>query len=212
MKKITRTRLRAFLEKHATDARVLDVGAGGTDYPSIFPNRVTVDIDPARHPDIVADAEHLPFEDSSFEVVLCTEVFEHLKHPEQVVREFRRVLAPGGTLLLTTRFIFPVHDAPHDYFRFTAYGLRFLFEGWNITEIHNETDVFATIAVLLQRAIFQTDVRGGKFTKAFLYLFMRLFLILSPLLRETYGDIQRSRKESSFCTSGLYLVATNAKK
>src|SRR3989344_3908004 len=110
--KITLRELEKFLKKYATNARVLDVGSGGSAYDKFFPNRVTVDIDPARNPDIVADAHHLPFKDGEFETILCTEVLEHIENPFEVEKEFWRVLKPGGQLILSTRFIFPIHDAP----------------------------------------------------------------------------------------------------
>ena len=89
--KITRKNLEAFLERHKTDKRTLDMGSGGSTYSRYFPNRLTVDIDPASNPEVVADAHSLPFADEEFEAVLCTEMLEHVKDPFQVEREQRRV-------------------------------------------------------------------------------------------------------------------------
>jgi SAM-dependent methyltransferase len=114
----------------------------------IFPNRTTVDIDPARKPDVVADAHALPFPDASFELVLCTEVLEHLVNPPQAIAEMYRVLTPGGTLILTTRFVYPLHDAPHDYFRFTRFGLEKLLEHWSDVSITPELSTMATLGCL----------------------------------------------------------------
>ena len=72
-----------FLSKHATDERVLDVGSGGSSYDSFFPNRLTVDIDPKRNPEIVADAHNLPFDDNSFGIILSTEVLAHVDDPKK---------------------------------------------------------------------------------------------------------------------------------
>ena len=74
IKKLTRKNLEVFLKRYSTDKRVLDVGSGGSDYGQFFPNRLTIDVDPSRQPDVVADAHSLPFEDNEFEVILCTEV------------------------------------------------------------------------------------------------------------------------------------------
>ena len=124
--KITRVHLERFLQGQATPKRTLDIGASIGSYAAYFPNRVGVDIERAAGVDIVADAHALSFRDGSFEVVLATEVLEHLQEPQKAVDEMFRVLKPGGTLLLTTRFLFPLHDAPHDYFRYTRYGLEYL--------------------------------------------------------------------------------------
>src|SRR4030095_5709220 len=97
------------------------------------------------------DAQALGLADAVFDVVLCTEVLEHLPEPQRALDEMFRVLKPSGTLLLTTRFLFPIHDAPHDYFRFTKYGLRYLLRRFEILEVREETDSVGTLAVLLQR-------------------------------------------------------------
>lgn len=127
MHKLTRPRIRAFLEKYKTTELVLDVGSGGADQHVLFPNRTTIDVDPARNPEIVGDAQEMPFADATYNTILCTEVLEHIPDPQKAVDEMYRVLKPGGTLILTTRFLFPVHDAPGDYWRFTPYGLQALF-------------------------------------------------------------------------------------
>jgi len=204
--KITRKNLDRFLSAHATDARVLDIGAGGSSYDRYFPNRVSVDIDPARKPDVVGDAHKLPFADGEFSTVLCTEVLEHLREPHVAVSEMARVLAVGGTLILTTRFVYPLHDTPHDYFRYTKYGLRDLFREWDIVELRPEVGTFSTLGVLLQRIGFQTTLRGGKLTKAVVYALAWIFDHLNWLVREEYGDIKRSVLETDILASGYYLV------
>ena len=111
---------------------------------------------------VIGDAQALGIADASFPVILCTEVLEHLPEPQRAIDEMYRVLAPGGTLLLTTRFLFPIHDAPHDYFRFTKYGLRHLLRRFEILELREETDAVGTIAVLLQRLGMQAQtLRAG---------------------------------------------------
>ncbi|MBJ6985298.1 methyltransferase domain-containing protein [Luteimonas sp. MC1750] len=75
-------------------------------------------------PDVFGDAGRLPFPDASIDTVLLLEVLEHLRHPEAALPEIARVLKPGGVLLMTLPFLYPVHDAPHDYQRYTAHGLQ----------------------------------------------------------------------------------------
>jgi SAM-dependent methyltransferase len=204
--KITRAHLETFLAQHATDARVLDIGAGGSSYHRYFPNRVSIDIDPARKPDVVADAHALPFKDQEFEALLCTEVLEHLRDPRTAVSEMSRVLRSGGTLILTTRFVYPLHDTPHDYWRYTKYGLRDLFKEWDIVTLEPEVGTFSTIGVLLQRIGFQTRLKGGKVTKAAVYALAWVFDHLNWLVQDEYGDITRSVAETDILASGYYLV------
>lgn len=74
-------------------------------------------------PHVFADAAHLPFGDDSFDVVVCFEVLEHLADHTSALREAARVMRPGGRLLVTVPFLYPVHDAPYDFQRLTEHGL-----------------------------------------------------------------------------------------
>ncbi len=205
-RKITREKLNLFLAKYATKDRVLDIGSGGSSYDRYFPNRVSVDIDPLRKPDIVADAHNLPFKDGEFEFVLCTEVLEHLKDPKRAISEMNRVLNRGGMLVLTTRFVYPVHDAPNDYWRFTKYGLRELFKDWEVVELVPETETFSTIGVLLQRIAFQTNLKFNKLLKLKLFFLAYIFNHINFLIKEEYGDIKKENVETQIMASGYYVV------
>lgn len=205
-KKITRSHLEPFLSKYATTEKVLDVGSGGSSYQRFFPNRLSVDIDPARKPDVVADAHSLPFKEGEFGFVLSTEMLEHVQDPKKVVSELMRVLRPGGTLVLTTRFVYPLHDAPHDYWRFTKYGLRELFKEWEVVQLVAETSAFSTIAALMQRISFQTRLRLNKPTKLLVLLLAWIFNKLDFLVQAEYADIKKSAPEDHILTTGYYIV------
>ncbi len=206
MQKITRKQLEIFLSKYSTDKKILDVGSGGSSYGRYFPNRITVDIDPSRKPDIVASAEMLPFSDGEFDFVLCTEMLEHTENPFSVEKELRRVTSVGGMLLLTTRFVFPLHDTPHDYWRFTKYGLLKIFKDWELMEIVAETSNFLTIAALLQRMQFQTILRANKLSKFALLVLIKIFSNMNWLVLREYGDIGRKQSENQIMSTGYYLV------
>jgi SAM-dependent methyltransferase len=204
--KITRPRLRSFLETQRTSQRVLDVGASANTHTDLFPNVVRGDIRLVAGNELVYDAHHLPFADASLPVVLCTEVLEHCHDPQRVVDECWRVLAPGGRLVLTTRFVFPIHDAPGDYYRYTVYGLRHLLRAYDQVTIQPETTTVETLAVLLQRLIYQAEWRlpGAKIA---LGLLARLVLASRHLIRAEYGSIQRTQREDHIMASGYYVVA-----
>lgn len=77
--------------------------------------------------DILADLNaRLPIEDGVADTVMSLSVLEHLREPEMMLREAYRLLRPGGSLVLQVPFMWWVHEAPHDYFRFTRYGLEHL--------------------------------------------------------------------------------------
>lgn len=205
--KIVRRELDKFLARHRSDAKILDIGSGNSSYNRYFPNRIGLDIDPSRKPDVIGDAHNLPFKDGEVEAVLSTDVCEHLKDPVKAVSEIHRVLKPGGMVIFTTRFIFPIHDAPGDYWRFTKYGIRELFKDFEIIELIPETTNFSTLAILLQRMGYQSRLRWNKPAKFFLFLLAQILTHCNWLIKEQYGDISRKDKEEGLLASGYYLVA-----
>jgi len=169
-RKLTRKRINLFLEKHRSNKLTLDIGSQKSRYKCLFPNSVAFDIDKLSKPDIVGDAHDLSiFEDEYFDIILCTEVLEHLKDPKIAIAEMRRVLKKKGRIIMTTRFIFPIHDSPNDYYRFTKYGLLSLFKDFKVIELKEESNTIETVAIVLQRIGFQTEVLHTKILKLFFF-------------------------------------------
>lgn len=75
-------------------------------------------------PDIFGDASHLPIGDSRIDHVVCLQVVEHLRDPSGALCEMRRVLRPGGCAWLSIPFVYPIHNEPYDFQRYTEFGLR----------------------------------------------------------------------------------------
>ena len=118
--------------------RLLDVGCGSKPYRRFFDNEeyIGLDIDNevnrrAAIADYFYDGSRFPFGDSTFDAVLCNEVLEHVFNPQEFLGEIRRVLKPGGCLLLTVPFVWDEHEQPYDFARYTTFGLKHLFEGQN---------------------------------------------------------------------------------
>jgi SAM-dependent methyltransferase len=97
--------------------------------------------------DVAADAHKLPFRDGLFQRVECDAVLEHVKSPEDVMAEIRRVLAPGGYAHLVTPFCHPFHEYPKDYRRFTIDGLKELAQGMEVVDAGWRTGPTATMLV-----------------------------------------------------------------
>lgn len=204
--KLTRVTLDRFIAAHASERRTLDIGAQNGPYGAHFPRRVGLDIRPGAGVRVLGDAQALGIGDATFEVVLCTEVLEHLPEPQRAVDEIFRVLEPGGTLLLTTRFLFPLHDAPHDYFRYTKYGLRHLLRRFDISELEEETDAVGTIAVLLQRLGMQAETLGWTPLRALWLVAAQAARPLAFLITREYGDSRRRHPETGIMTSGYHVA------
>ena len=204
--KLTRVTLDRFIAAHASSLRTLDIGAQNGPYAVHFPRRIALDIRRGMGVQIIGDAQSLGIADSSFEVVLCTEVLEHLPEPQRAIDEIFRVLAPGGQLLLTTRFLFPIHDAPHDYFRFTKYGLRHLLRRFEILELEEETDAVGTLAVLLQRLGMQAETLHRQPFRAIWLLSAQAIRPFSFLITSEFGDSRRLQRERGIMTSGYHVA------
>src|SRR6185437_4412540 len=82
----------------------------------------------ASESDFVGGADSIRVADETFDAVLLTQVLEHVREPLRVVRELHRVLKRGGRLFLTAPLVWELHDLPHDFYRFTENGLRYLVE------------------------------------------------------------------------------------
>ena len=118
---------RSILEKFLSDflprnisGDVLIVGAGHSPHGQLLGKncRVTaVDIEPLPGIDIIADIRDLPLEDALFDHVLCIEVLEHIYDTQKALNEMQRVLKPGGSMVITTPFLFHIHGDPNDFVR-----------------------------------------------------------------------------------------------
>lgn len=89
-----------------------------------------------KQPDITWDGTSIPLPDGSVDCAMATEVLEHCHNPLIVLKEIRRVLAPGGTLFFTTPFLWPIHDAPYDHYRYTPYAMEQLLEQAGFEDIN----------------------------------------------------------------------------
>jgi SAM-dependent methyltransferase len=107
--------------------RLMDLGCGNQPFKGWYGPLVdeVVPVDAAPIPGVVVVdlGEPLPFEDESFDTVLCTSVLEHVDNPELAMGEIARVLRSGGHALVTVPFLYPTHEAPYDFQRYTHYGL-----------------------------------------------------------------------------------------
>ncbi len=109
--------------------RILDIGGKKENKRGLFDiEQYNLKVDYANiskdaNPDYLCDAADIPVEDNSYEGVILAEVLEHVREPKEVLEEARRVLIPGGRLLITVPFLFPIHADPYDYGRYTDYWL-----------------------------------------------------------------------------------------
>jgi len=208
-RKITRELSDRAVRPFASEARTLEVGAyGKPSYGRFFPDRIGIDIREGPGVDRIASVYSLPFADGEFQNVLCMSVLEHLEDPPRAIAEMRRILQPGGHCIISVPFLFPIHDTPGDYWRFTKFGLRHLFrDGWHIESLRAESDTQDAVAILAQRLAYQGRYRADKLVKGFLLLLARILHVLPRFPRTMYGDIHKKIEEPDAFATAFFLVA-----
>lgn len=75
-------------------------------------------------PDCTWDGVKMPFEDNSFDAAFGTEVLEHCPETKVVLNETYRVVKNGGCFFFTVPFLWPLHEVPHDEYKFTPFALK----------------------------------------------------------------------------------------
>jgi SAM-dependent methyltransferase len=138
---------------------VLDIGCGAKPYAPFFAGRCRsytgIDTVPGPAVDDIGEVGALPYADASFDVVLCTQVLEHVPDPARAVQEMHRVLRPGGTVLASTHGVFLYHPDPvelgGDYWRWTHQGLARLFDvnaSWSEIRVAPNGEVVAALGYI----------------------------------------------------------------
>ncbi|MHB8522752.1 MAG: class I SAM-dependent methyltransferase [Limisphaerales bacterium] len=161
--------------------RLLDLGCGNAPYGRWFRSRVesyiAVDHPPVgERAQVGASAERLPFTDAAFDTILCTQVLEHVPRPWLAAAEITRLTKPAGILILSCPQYWEMHEVPHDYFRFTPFGLRVLFpeSHWEWLEHRQQGSTWAIIGCALWQS-FGTFGRGKRLMS---FVLNPVFLVL----------------------------------
>ena len=150
------------LSNRAGAGLYVDIGAGKDASASLLKGAQLVTVDYPQtsvaygaKPDIYADVQSLPLADDSVDGVIFFEVLEHVPNDERAVAEIARTLRKDGLMFITAPFVYPLHDAPHDYKRFSHYGLPMLLEQHDlrILETHFHGNSLTTAIQLTNLAI-----------------------------------------------------------
>jgi len=151
--------------KEVANKKILDLGCGNKPYSSLFTDSeyIGIDIDggghkgSAKNVDLVFDGKTIPFAGNSFDVILCTQVLEHTESPEKLIQEANRVLKKTGILYLTCPFVWPEHEIPYDFRRYTQYGLKKILGENNflVEKVSSTTGIFTTIGQIVSSFLFE---------------------------------------------------------
>lgn len=152
-------------------ALVLDAGSGSGIYKSLFSHARYESADfmqvDKQYGEVtyVCDLANIPIEDRRFDFILFTQTMEHLKEPQRVLQELMRLLKSGGRILYTGPLFYEEHEQPHDYFRYTQFALRYLFQeaGLTIEKLDWLEGYFGTVAYQLTSAARNLPTRSADF-------------------------------------------------
>lgn len=161
--------------------------------------------------DVVADLNKpLPIADEAADTVVSFQVMEHLCEPQIMLNEAHRILKPDGTIIVTVPWQWWIHEAPYDFFRYTPYGLKYLFEKAGFVDVVVEPQSgFFTMWILKMNYFSLRFVRGPQplrwLIKAGLVPIWFIGQIFAPLLDkldrnwavETSGYFVTARKPTS---------------
>jgi SAM-dependent methyltransferase len=143
--------LLAVIKKYAKGT-VLDIGCGNKPYEKEFGTQISkyvgCDIIQSHlnKVDVLCEANNIPLEDSSFDTVFSTQTIEHVEDHQGLVNEAYRLLKPGGHFIVAGPFVWPLHEEPYDFFRFTKYGFKYILEkaGFQMIETNSNGGMWAT--------------------------------------------------------------------
>jgi SAM-dependent methyltransferase len=161
---------------------LLDIGCGNKPYQPLVEGLVReyVGCDVVQSSDqcvdVICPATKLAFEEQAFDTVLCTQVIEHIDDHSALLSEIFRVLRPGGKLVLSGPMYWPLHEEPHDYFRFTEYGFEYLLckAGFEVVSISRNGGKWA----LCGQVVIHTLEGTRLYTKLAIKLVNRIFAFL----------------------------------
>lgn len=163
--------------------------------------------------DYVCDASSIPVEDASFDVIICTEVLEHILEPIKVIEEFSRILKPGGKVLLSAPLGSGIHQEPHHYYGgFTPFWYKSVLErnGFKEIQVEENRGSYAFFSQESIRFVASTKPWKLKTNVISRLLWLPIWIALSPVLAIAIPIISRTLDkydaEKKF-TVGYHIVA-----
>ena len=165
-------------------SKVLNVGSGGNLENLIkknFDDVFSIDIDKDRKPDQIIDICDENFEKKinyKPSLVCCFEVLEHTKNPPKAIQNIYNILKKDDFFLVSVPFNFHIHDEPNDFFRFTHYGLKMLFNDFAEVEIKRRNGWLESIFVNIIRLEKERNILSKIIGK----MFILIYTILLPLI------------------------------
>jgi SAM-dependent methyltransferase len=158
-------------------------------------------------PDVYGDALHLPIAEHTIDAVVLIDVIEHIRDSRRLLEQINLVLKPGGKLIFSLPFLYPIHDAPLDFVRFTFHGIEQLAEDTNFVIEHCEPvgSPMTTSLFLLNVALTKTAINWMSEKKIWALLSILIFpmILLNNLLAKALSVCE---VEDGFMANSYQLV------
>ncbi len=196
-----------FAKRFTAKDTVVDIGCGKKPYAHYFTSKyIGVDPFPDTTPDIVAPSWDIPLPDASADGIILNQTLEHIQRTDPSIKEIYRILKPGGFVLITVPQTMRVHsiptplkDAPvkniprsiatvwkDDYYRFTKYGLLYLFHDFTPISLVETRTTFST---LVQQLNYFVACFGLRWLPAPFYFVMNILGILIDAIAALFRKI-----------------------
>jgi SAM-dependent methyltransferase len=185
----------AFANSVPQGSRVLDAGAGELQYAHLFSRHRYTAVDLAvgdaawdySKLSCLGDLAKLPFRDGAFDACVNIVTLEHVTEPARVISELGRTLKPGGKLFLVVPLEWEEHQTPHDYFRYTRYGVNYLLSQAGFTDIHIQPG--GGFFRLLSRRL----LNGLQFFPGILFVVAAIFLVPPALVLPLFDSLDQKK-------------------
>lgn len=192
-----------FLQKYSYlyKGTLYDLGCGESPYREFFlqyaEEYVGVDWSGSYHDtkaDLAADLNQaLPLPSEIAGTVVSLSVLEHLSEPQMMLNEAYRVLIPGGAMILQVPWQWWIHEAPYDFFRYTPYGLKYMFEKAGFADVRVEPQAgFFSMLILKMNYFTRRFVRGPTLLRFVLRVVFTPFWYAGQALAPTLDRLDRN--------------------
>lgn len=204
----------AAIREHAK-GEVLDIGCGNKPYEPLFTNVSSyfgcdVIQSSENKVDLLCLSTDIPLPDNSFDTVFSTQVLEHVEDHLKMLQESCRLLKPGGKVILSAPMVWEHHEVPYDFFRFTRYGLSYIFQkaGFIDISIKPNGGKWATLGQLKQSIVISSLKNKKGMIRRLLYILYRFGY--KYFINAFYKLLEEIDKDEDFITINFIVVAKKA--
>lgn len=150
------------------------------------------------------------YDEEGYDVVVCSGLLEHVKDPDKLIEKLHSVLKPGGKAYVSASSVFSIHRGPENYFHFTHFGARHLFEkySWSDLKISGSCGPFRSLGINCQRILLQTRI--NILFRPFIELLAWTLPLLDILVGKQYDGVKITEEHliDSMMPTNIQIVAT----